>query len=58
MEREEVASKIEMTLIDDLHHQECSEYDSVDEIIADLLVRDSTISHYKISIVSCNKIFD
>ena len=55
MEIETVVSEHEMTLIDKLYHQEHSGIDSVDGILADLLVRDDDIRNYEMSIRSYNK---
>ena len=50
MEIEEVASNLEMTLIDNLYDQEHSGCNSADRSTMKLLVRDNAISHYKMSI--------
>ena len=50
IEREAVASELEITMIDKFYHQEHSGFNSVVERRVDLLFRDSTISNYNVSI--------
>ena len=53
MKREEVSSEIDMTLSDNLYHQEQSEHGLVNRNFTDLLVRDNAIIHRNVSIGSC-----
>ena len=55
MKRDAVVSNVDMTLIDKLFYQENSRCDSVYRSLIDLLVRDSAIMHYKVSIGSCDE---
>ena len=56
IKREVIMIEIDTAAIDELNNQDHSRQDSVDGSLADSLVRDGTISHYNISIGSCNKI--
>ena len=47
--KREATIELQMTLIDKFYHQENSENDSVDGILADLTVRDGAISYYNMS---------
>ena len=53
MKREEASSDIEMTLSENLYHQEQSEHGLVNRNFTDLLVRDNAIIHRNVSIGSC-----
>ena len=47
-----------MTLIEKLYHPENSGGDSVNRSLVDSFIRDGIIRYHKMSIVSCDKIFN